>query len=274
VRRPAGSEAEQKLREIQEVLAEAEYDAGHYYHEKGSNAAAANRFETLIEEYPLYSRADLALWEQADAYSRMGPRFRQKEGDALAKIVRDYPLSPLAEQARRKLQSLELPVPEADPKAVARMKYDKENYHRPSLFHRTTAFIAGRPDVSHAAKTGQPTMENPKPTIPASVPVQAQAAGVNEVTVAPVTDPTALDKLPDARANPPAASAPATGGKETPSAPAAGGKETPAASSSSAAPAAASPAPEAKDSTSDSKSKKKKKKNDKKSTTSTSQPEK
>src|SRR5579885_1861939 len=126
-------------------------------------------------------------------------------------------------------------MPEADPNEATRMKYDKENYQRPGLFHRATAFLGGKPDVSRAAKTGEPTMENPKPTIPASVPVQAQAAGVNEVTVAPVTDPTALDKLPDARANPPAASAPATRGKETPSAPAEIGKEHPAASSSSAA---------------------------------------
>ena len=263
-------EAEQKLREIQEVLAEAEYDSGHYYHEKGAQAAAANRFQTLVDEYPLYSHADLALWEQADSYSRMGPRFRQKEGDALAKIVRDYPLSPLAEQARKKLQSLELPVPEADPKAVARMKYDKENYQRPGMLHRSLGFVSGKPDVSRAAKTGSPTMENPKPSIPVSVPVQVQA-GVNEVTVAPVTDPTALDKLPDARTAPAASSssspsspspAPANEAKGTPSsesAPASNGTPS----------AAPNPAPQAEDSSADSKNKKKKKKNDKKTDKST-----
>ncbi|HUA84359.1 MAG TPA: outer membrane protein assembly factor BamD [Bryobacteraceae bacterium] len=254
-------EAEQKLRDIQEVLAEAEFDAGDFYHRKGANAAAANRMKGLVQEYPLYSHADEALWEEADSYSRMGPRFRANEGDALAEIVRNYPLSPLAEQARKKLQSLELPVPEADPKAVARMKYDKENYHRPGMMHRATAFISGKPDVSHAAQTGEPTMTNPTPTIPVSVPLPVQA-GVNEVTVAPVTDPTALDKLPDARSNPAG-----SGGASSPTGaaagtPASGAKETPATPSTpAAAPAAApaSPAPAA-----DSKSKKKKKKSDKK----------
>src|SRR5580658_938888 len=79
-------EAEQRLREIQEVLAGAEMMAGDFYHHKGSNAAAANRLGALVDQYPLFSQADLALWEEADSYSRMGPRFRQKNGDALAKI--------------------------------------------------------------------------------------------------------------------------------------------------------------------------------------------
>jgi outer membrane protein assembly factor BamD len=274
-------DAEQKLREIQEVLAEAEFDSGDYYHRKGSNAAAANRFDGLVQEYPLYSHADQALWEEADSYSKMGPRFRQREGDALAKIVRDYPLSPLAEQAKKKLQSLELAVPEADPKAVARMKYDKENYVKPGMLHRYSSFLSGKPDVSRAAKTGAPTMENPKPTIPASVPLPAVQAGVNEVTVAPVTDPTALDKLPDARMNPtgsggtaatPAATPGTPSGAAPASTPAEGAKETPANPAPAATPAAgttAAPAatPAATDSSADSKSKKKKKKKDDKKTT-------
>src|SRR5271155_3042965 len=71
--------AMQKLREIQEVLAEAEYRAGDFYHHKGSNAAAANRLGALVDQYPLYSHADQALWLEADSYGRMGPRFRSKE---------------------------------------------------------------------------------------------------------------------------------------------------------------------------------------------------
>lgn len=265
-------DALQKLRDIQEVLAEAEFDAGDFYHRKGAQAAAANRFKGLVEEYPNYSHADEALWEEADSYSRMGPRFRQNEGGALAKIVRDYPLSPLAEQARKKLQSLELPVPEADPKAVARMKYDQENYHRPGMLHRATAFISGKPDVSHSAKTGEPTMENPKPSIPVSIPLPVQA-GVNEVTVAPVTDPTALDKLPDARSNPAGSGGPstppATGAKPATPPPA----TTPAATPSATPAATPAVTPAATNSTADSKSKKKKKK-EKKTDKSTTTPDK
>src|SRR5580700_312180 len=94
--------AEQRLRELQEVLAEAEMRTGDFYHRRGSNPAAANRLGALVDQYPLYSRADEALWEEADSYGRMGPRFRQKTGEVLAKLVKEYPLSPYADQAKRK----------------------------------------------------------------------------------------------------------------------------------------------------------------------------
>jgi len=114
-------EAAQRLREIQEVLAEGEMRRGLFYHAKGSFPAAANRLQGLVDQYPLYSQADQANWELGDSYSRMGPRFRSKAGDSYARIVRDYPLSALADDAKKKLQDLELPVPEADPVAYNRI---------------------------------------------------------------------------------------------------------------------------------------------------------
>jgi outer membrane protein assembly factor BamD len=203
-------QAEQRLRDIQEVLADAEFRVGDFYHTKGANPAAANRFAGLVDQYPLYSHADEALWEEADSYSRMGPRFRQQQGDALAKLVREYPLSSLADAAKKKLETLEMPVPEADPAAVARMKYELENRTKPGMVSRGTGFLRRGPDVSRAAKSGQPTMTPPKQMIPASVPAPAAQGGfTGDVTVAPVTDPTALDTKPDARLNPPGAATPA-----------------------------------------------------------------
>src|SRR5579871_2553427 len=118
---------EQQLREIQEVLAMAELDVGEMQHKRGSNAAAVSRLTGLVNQYPLFSKADLALWDAADSYSKLGPRFRQSEGESLARIVKEYPLSPYADMAKKKLQSLEMPVPEADPAAVAHMKFEQEN---------------------------------------------------------------------------------------------------------------------------------------------------
>jgi len=192
-------QTEQELREIQEVLADAEFMAGDFYHKKGANAAAANRLGGLVDQYPLYSHADLSLWEEADSFSKMGPRFRQKEGDTLAKIVKEYPLSPYAELAKKRLQSFEMPVPEADPTAVARMKYEQENRSKTGMMHGMLNPFRGSPDVTLAAKSGSPTMTNPKASIPASIPTPAAQPGITDVTVAPVTDPTALERLPDAR---------------------------------------------------------------------------
>jgi outer membrane protein assembly factor BamD len=199
-------QAEQHLREIQEVLADAEMRVGDFYHHKGSNAASANRLGGLVDQYPLYSRADEALWEQADAYNRMGPRFRQKEGEALGRIVKDYPMSAYADDAKRKLEALELPVPEPDVTAMARMKSELANRKKPGVVNRSTGFMRRGPDVSSAAKAGSPTMTTPKASIPASIPTAANSAGFQgDVTVAPVSDSSALDTKPDARSNTPAA---------------------------------------------------------------------
>ena len=199
--------AEQELRAIQEVLGEAEMRSGSFYYGKGSWAAAANRLSGLVDTYPLYSRADEALWKEADAYGHMGPRFRPKSGDALATIVRSYPLSPYVDQAKKKLGEMEMEVPQADPAAVARMKYELENRTKPGMMSRSTGWLRSSPDTSAAAKAGAPQMNNPKQNIPANVPIPAEAAaGFNgDVTVAPVNGTSALDTQPDARAAQPAA---------------------------------------------------------------------
>jgi outer membrane protein assembly factor BamD len=207
---------EQRLREIQETLAQAEMVAGDYYYNKGALAAATNRLTGLVGQYPLYSRAAEALWLDGNAYSRLGTRFRAKAGDAYTRIVRDYPLSPYADQAKKKLQELELPVPEADPKAVERMKFEAANHVEPSKLHKLTDFIRRNPDVSDAAKSGTPTMDPPVREIPVTVPVTADSGATGftgDVTVAPVTGTSALDTQPDART---AAPKPAAAGDAAP----------------------------------------------------------
>lgn len=208
---------QQRLREIQETLAQAEMVAGDYYYNKGALAAATNRLTGLVGQYPLYSRAAEALWMDGNAYSRLGVRFRAKAGEAYTRIVRDYPLSPYADQAKKKLQELELPVPEADPAAVARMKYEASNHVEPGKIHKLTDFIRRNPDVSDAAKSGTPTMEPPPREIPVTVPVTADgttAGFTGDVTVAPVSGNSALDTQPDARI--PAAPKPAAAGDTAP----------------------------------------------------------
>jgi len=208
-------ETQQLLRNIQEALADGEYKVGFYYYKRGSNFAAANRFTRLVDQYPLYSAADQALWDLGDSYNRLGSRFRSQEGEAYARIVRDYPLSEYADSAKKRLQELEMPVPEADPKAVARMQFEKENRQKPGMFSKATGALLKRgPDVSAAARSGAPAMTTLRPTVPLSVPPQTGAPGfTGDVTATTVSDPTALDTKPDARANPPGS--PEANGKAT-----------------------------------------------------------
>src|SRR5580693_558713 len=65
-------ETKQLLRNIQESLAEGEYLVGNFYFKRGDNSAAANRLAHVIDQYPLYSKADLALWEMGESYGRLG----------------------------------------------------------------------------------------------------------------------------------------------------------------------------------------------------------
>ena len=198
--------AEQTLRNIQEVLAESEMRVGRFYHSKGAHPAAANRLSGLVEQYPLYSGADEALWQDADSYSHMGARYRNKTGEAYSRIVRDYPLSAYADAAKKRLKEMEMPIPEADPVALNRMKFEQENQARQSMLRRGIGPFTRGPDTHLSAKSGSPQMEQARPTVPASVPVPAGAPGFQgEVTASTVTDSTALDTKPDARQNPPSA---------------------------------------------------------------------
>jgi outer membrane protein assembly factor BamD len=200
----------------------------------------------------------------------MGKLAREKEGDALQRIVRDYPLSVYVEPAKKRLKELEMAIPEADPRAVARMKWEAENRTKVGLISKSSEFLKRGPDTSKAAKSGQPTMTNPKQSVPLSVPVPAStaatnvpapAAGVNDVTIAPVaTGTSALDTKPDARGalkTDPAT--PASDAAANPNAAPGTATANGVAAAESSAPAAAA----------DSKNKKKKKKTSKTDTTKT-----
>ena len=195
-------EVQQMLRNIQEVLADKEYKVGAFYHKKGSMAAAANRLQGVSDQFPLYSGADEALWELADSYHRMGDKFENQEAGQYTRIVRDYPLSAHANESKAKLEAMKRPVPEADPVALNRMKYEQENRTKRSMIAKVWGPFAAHPDMTPAAKSGSPQMTGFRPTIPQSVPGQpAPATGHHgDVTATAVTDPNAINTLPDARA--------------------------------------------------------------------------
>jgi outer membrane protein assembly factor BamD len=202
-------EAAQIVRDIQEVLADKEYRVGVFYHTKGSMAPSANRFRALADQFPLYSQADEALWLAADSYHRMGDRFENKQVDALTRIVKDYPLSAHADEAKAMLEAMKRPVPEADPTAYAREKYELENRGKRGLMSKVWGPFSGRPDLTASAKSGSPQMTGFRPGIPDTVPASAAGTqnGITDVTAGISADPNAINNNPEARA----AGAPADG---------------------------------------------------------------
>ena len=199
----------QLVRDIQESLAEHEFIVGNFYWKREMNPAAANRLNALVDHYPLYSKAGEALYEAGDSYSKMGPRFRRRAGEMFARIVSEYPLSNRADDAKKRLQEMEMPIPTVDRAAYDREKYELANYKKPGLMSRSTGWVRNNPDLSHAAKSGAPTMTDPKPTIPGSVPVPtntetasatgSSTGGTTDVTATTVGTNSALDTQPDAR---------------------------------------------------------------------------
>jgi outer membrane protein assembly factor BamD len=213
--------AQQKLRDIQEVLADSEFRVGALYQKKGSFAAAANRYQAMVDQFPIYSKADEALWQLAESYHRMGDRFENQQVLAYQRIVKDYPLSIHVEDARAQLEVMKRPVPEADTVAMARMKFEMENRTKPGKMSGMWGIFRSRPDMSQAAKSGTPVMEGYRPTIPASVPAAAAnpgALGSNEVSISNPGSDSEIDKGKEVRANPTGTAAPATPEPATPSA--------------------------------------------------------
>ncbi len=169
-------QTEQRLREIQQTLAEAEMVAGIVLLQQGS---ARRCHEPLYRVGGPVSALQPRRRSPVDGWQRL-----HQNGCALPpkgrRSLRPHRARLSAEHLRRSRQEeigqeMEMPVPEADPAAVARMKYEAANHVEPGRIHKLTDFMRRNPDVSDAAKSGAPTMDPPKREIPASVPQTADA---------------------------------------------------------------------------------------------------
>jgi len=78
-----------------------------------------------------------------------------------ARIVRNYPLSPLVPNAKSRLKALGAPIPQPDPKAVAWMTAEQNApRQREALIKKPLSLIRTGPgqELRAAATTGKPTM--------------------------------------------------------------------------------------------------------------------
>lgn len=152
--------AEQRLREVQELLAEGDFRIGNFYYLKGDKRAAAARLIAVTKRYPLYSRSDKALW-------MLGQIFETSEHKDIAagfygRIVRSYPLSPMAPGAKDKLHAFNVPVPQPDPKALAWMQAELSAPRRKSsIVMRPLQVVRSGPENEFraAARNGAPNLE-------------------------------------------------------------------------------------------------------------------
>src|ERR1700739_1707726 len=127
-------EAKRRLLEVQEVLAEREFEIGRFYYLRQSYMASIARLQSLVDKYPLYSRAEEALYLLGQNYEgqiariRSGPTCNanmmprgclteqiksQYIGDmtksasqAYDQIITRYPLMDRSDDARKRLAAL------------------------------------------------------------------------------------------------------------------------------------------------------------------------
>ena len=157
---PLVPKAQQHLRDVQEVLAEGDYRIGYYYYVKGDRRAAAGRLLAVTKRYPLYSRSDEALWMLGDIFEKS----EKKEIASIyyARIVKEYPLSARVGDAKSKLVAFHVPVPQADPKALAWMQAEVNTPRpKPTLINKPMTLIKSGPDkeLRSSSRLGNPQME-------------------------------------------------------------------------------------------------------------------
>ena len=157
---PLAPQAEQRLRNVQEIIAEGDYRIGYFYYVKGDQRAAAARLIAVSRRYPLFSKSDRALWMLGDIFEKS--EHKEIAGLYYSQIVRNYPLSELVPDAKGKLAAFKVPVPQPDAKAVAWMTAEQNAPRQHDrLIKKPLALVRSGPHAEFiaAAKTGAPNLQ-------------------------------------------------------------------------------------------------------------------
>ncbi len=243
--------AKQRLREVQEVLAERQYQIGSFYATHENWAATIARLQTVSDSYPLYSHSDLALIGLGDAYAgearfvqglaKIDPKARQalekayddQAADAYARVVTHYSEAAHVEDARERLIALNRTVPEPSKEELAESEAEEQSRTGITFKDRALILVKRGPVTVNAARIGEPTLVDPpsitapavskrnqelftaalagKP-LPSAAPVGPAATAVASESVAPAADSGAPLQLENVTG---AENAPAGGGGAT-----------------------------------------------------------
>jgi outer membrane protein assembly factor BamD len=177
--------AKQRLREVQEVLAERQYQVGSFYATHENWAATIARLQTVVDNYPLYSHSDLALIGLGDAYAaearyvqglqQIHPKAKQElmkayddqAADAYSRVVTQYSMAPHVEDARERLIALNRPVPEPTKEELAESEAEEQSRTGITFKDRALLLVKRGPVTVNAARIGEPTLtDRPQVTAP------------------------------------------------------------------------------------------------------------
>jgi outer membrane protein assembly factor BamD len=184
-------EGKERLLEVQEVLAEREFDIARFYYLRQSYPASIARFKTLMEKYPLYSKADEALFLLGQDYegqiaqmrarptcvktspqpgcvgedikAKMVEELTKEASAAYSQIITRYPLMDREEDAKKRLAALHQPIPRPTKAAVAQNKKEEDSRREADTLYRLMSVVKRGPDTAQAVKVGEPTLVDPTP---------------------------------------------------------------------------------------------------------------
>jgi outer membrane protein assembly factor BamD len=235
------TEAQQKLRETQELLAAREAEIAAYYAGHSNWPASIARYQTLIDTYPLYSHMDDALIGLGDDYEaesaivrlqklpeaarvKLLEDFDGKAAAAYRQVVLYHAAAPHVEDAKERLAAMDLPIPTPTKEQVAASEALEGSRAQYDLRKRLELLVLRKPDTVTAAQIGDPPLQDATPTYaPAIVKglqteylaaiypkPPAPTASRPAVTSAPAADSSAPAALAPAGSAPPASTAPPT----------------------------------------------------------------
>jgi len=238
-------EGKERLLEVQEVLAEREFEIGRFYYLRLSYPASIARLKTLVGAYPLYSRADEALYllgqnyEGQIAQMRLRPtcvktspqpgcigeqikanmieELSKEASSAYAQIITRYPVMERGDDAKKRLAALHQPIPRPTKAAVAQNRQEEASRRDNTTLADLINVLKKGPDVSMAAKVGDPALVEPTPVAASkeSGATAARAMGMGtgggsglSLEAGKGTPPGANDPAPRSDTPPPASSDP------------------------------------------------------------------
>ena len=196
--------AKQRLREVQEVMADRQFEIGSFYATHENWAATIARMQSLVDSYPLYSHSDLALLQLGDAYAaeantvqkigslsgavkeRLAGIYDDRAAKYYAEVVTRYPMAPHVEDARERLIGLARPVPEPSQAALSESEAEEQSRINVKLKDRAMLLVKHGPSTINASRVGEPTMADVKQTTAPQVSKDNVAIFTAAVTNKPV----------------------------------------------------------------------------------------
>ena len=162
---PLLDEAKEKLRGVQEVLAEGVDKIANYYYLRKSYPAAIGRYKEVLTKYPDYSRMPDMLYYLAESLHEANND--PEAAIYYARIVTDHPLSDRVNVAKHRLTAMNMPIPEANPVALARAQ--ALPHEDKSILGRMFGAFYHKPPVSTDTAAASSAVEEENATAPTSV---------------------------------------------------------------------------------------------------------